>query len=193
MCLHMRRWSTQNTPTSPGLLCTPSLAVGTLMTVMLAASRSYTTCVFCVPAGGTFTCADALVMSAAGSNVRIDLTSIALTGGATVDLTSCSPTKTALPSTGSPWVLDPSVPAATSMTCSINNPTLDQSHFEAGSISWGVTVGAAAKGSNNTVNGDYSATFDKALTQERKYQLGIKRVDLNDDGGTAAVITTGGL
>jgi hypothetical protein len=79
------------------------------------------------------------------------------------------------------------------VTCGINNPTLLQSQFEAGLVSWGVTVGAAAKGSNSTVSGDYSTTFDKVLTQVRQYQLGIKRVELNSDGGTAAVITTGGL
>jgi hypothetical protein len=148
-------------------------------------------CVLCALAGGTFTCAGALVMTAAGSNVRIDLTSITLTGGATVDLTSCTPTQTALPSVGSPWVLDPSVSGDTSVTCSINNPTLLQNHFDASSVSWDVTVGAAAKGSNSTINADYTATYTKALTQVRQYQLGIKRMDLNGDSGTAAVTTAG--
>lgn len=146
----------------------------------------YATCVLCVPAGGTFTCAGALTMSAAGSNVRIDIISIALTGAATVDVTSCSPTKGALPSAEAPWVLDPSVPGATSMTCGVNNPTLLQSHFEAGSVAWDVTVGAAAKGGNATIDGNYPVTFTKALMQEPKYNFGIMRT-----GGSAAVPTAG--
>jgi hypothetical protein len=72
------------------------------------------------------------------------------------------------------------------VTCGINNPTLLQSHFEAGSVTWDVTVGAAAKGSNNTIDANNPVTFTKALTKEPKYTYGIMRTD-----GSAAVSTAG--
>lgn len=116
--------------------------------------------------------------------MRMDVQSIALTGGATRG--ACTPTLAAPPTAGTPLVLDPSVTGSKSITCSIGNPTLDQTHFEAGFVAWEATVGAVAKGANTSANADYTVTFNKTLTQERKYQLGIKRV-----GSTGAVTAAG--
>jgi hypothetical protein len=114
----------------------------------------------------------------------MDVQSIALTGGATRG--TCTPTLSASPTAGAPLVLDPSAAGFKSITCSIGNPTLDQAHFEAGFVAWNVTVGAVAKGANASATGDYTVTCNKTLTQERKYQLGIKRV-----GSTGAVTAAG--
>lgn len=130
--------------------------------------------------GGTFTCNNALTISAESSNVGINIQGITLTGGAT--LGTCSPAMNALPTSGSPltpW-LDPSDATDKQVVCSVNNPTLTQAHFEAGSVAWNVTVDAVAKGGNHTADGTYTAEFVKTLTQVRKYQLGIQRVEPNN-------------
>lgn len=115
----------------------------------------------------------------------MDVQSIALTGGATRG--ACTPTLAAPPAAGTPLVLDPSVTGSKSITCSVGNPTLDQTHFEAGFVAWEVTVGVVAKGANTSANGGgYTVTFNKTLTQERKYQLGIKRM-----GSTGAMTAAG--
>lgn len=138
-------------------------------------------------AGSTFTCTDALVISAAGSNVRFDIDSITLTGGAT--LGTCTPAIT-LPTTTAP--LGPTPAASTSIVCSVRNPTIVQTDVEAGFIAWDVTVGSVvAKGSNNSLNGPYTVTFNKTLPQVRKYTLGIKRVAVDASDTLQSVVTAG--
>lgn len=127
-------------------------------------------------------------MSAAGSNVRFDIGSITLTGGAT--LGTCTPPTTFPTSPNSP--LGPTPAASTSITCSVHNPALTQADVEAGYVAWNVTVaGVTAKGSNSSTDGDYTVTFNKTLPQVRKYQLGIKRVAVDASDTLQPVVTAG--
>lgn len=135
----------------------------------------------CTHAGATISCASALVISAASSNVRVEIGSILPTAGT---LGTCSPALTA------PFTLDPSGTA--SVTCSITSPALLQDDIEAGSVAWDVHVGSVlAAGSNATVNGAYTASFTKALTRTRTYQLGIKRVPVAPATDMPTVTTAG--
>jgi hypothetical protein len=136
-------------------------------------------------AGYGFDCTGAaLTISAVGSNVGIDVSSVTLTNGAT--LGTCTPT--AAP----PFALDPSGTA--SVTCVVNIPAsaLLQSHFEQGFMAWTATVGAVvAKGSNTSANAAQNVTFNKTLTQTPSYTLSIKRVPLAD--AATSVSTAGEL
>jgi hypothetical protein len=93
-----------------------------------------------------------------------------------------------MPTAAAPLVIDP----AGTITCDVTSPVLLQSHFEASSVTWDVTVDAVAKGGNTSIDGPHTASLSKSLSKEYKYQLGIKRVPLNSsDAGTAGVTTAG--
>ena len=141
--------------------------------------------------GTAFTCTNALVISADGSNVRFDAGPITLTGGAS--LGTCTPTATFANKTSNGAIGPSPASIGSSITCDITNPTLQQSDIEAGTVSWNVTVGdVQAKGHNTSVDGAYTVTLTKALPQVRKYQLGIKRVPVAAEA-LASVVTAGEL
>lgn len=136
-------------------------------------------------ADSTVNCIGAVTLTAAGSNVRVQVNQLSATGGATL---SCSPAAT------SALTLDPTAATAGGHTivCDITSPTLTQQHYEDGRLTFGVTAtGVVANGYNTTMNADQEVSFNKTLTQTRKYRLGVKRVAY-DVGDTMPPVTTAG-